>query len=157
ITGLFGGIFSALYIIFALRVVGLNPALLSVTIAFGGGGALLGSLIAQPLSRGMGAGPAIIATALASAAADMLIPLAPAGQVAGMTVLVISQILGDAFGVATLILAVSLRQSLLPASLLGLTGAAFQAAAGASAVAGALAGGVLGQAIGIRAALVVGA
>jgi predicted MFS family arabinose efflux permease len=157
ISGLFGGIFSALYIVFGLRVVGLSPALLGVTIAFGGGGALLGSLIAQPLARRIGIGPAIIGSALASSACAMLIPLAPAGPVGGMTVLVLAQILGDAVGVATLILAVSLRQSLLPPNLLGRTGAAFQAAAGASAVAGALGGGLLGQAFGIRTALVVAA
>jgi predicted MFS family arabinose efflux permease len=157
ITGLFGGIFSALYIVFALRVVGLSPALLGVTIAFGGGGALLGSLLAQPLARWIGMGPAIIASALASSAAAMLIPLAPAGAAPGMTVLVISQILGDCVGVAALILAVSLRQSVLPQALLGRTGAAFQAVAGASAVAGALGGGLLGQSLGIRAALIVAA
>jgi predicted MFS family arabinose efflux permease len=157
ITGLFGGIFSALYIVFCLKVVGLSPALLGVTIAFGGAGALIGSLIAQPLARRLGIGPAIIGAALASSASAMLIPLAPAGQVGGMTVLVIAQVLGDAVGVATLILAVSLRQSLLPANMLGRTGAAFQAAGGASAVLGALGGGLLGQTLGVRAALVVAA
>ena len=157
ITGLFGGIFSALYIVFALRVVGLNPALLGITIAFGGAGALLGSLIAQPLARRFGIGPAIIGTALASAAAAMLIPLAPAGAVPGMSVLIVSQILGDAVGTATLILAVSLRQGLLAPNLLGRTGAAFQAVGGGAAVAGALGGGLLGQAFGVRGALFVAA
>jgi Na+/melibiose symporter-like transporter len=157
ISGAFGGVFSALYIIFALRVLGLTPALLGITIAFGGGGALLGSLIAQPLARRFGIGPATIGTALASAAAAALIPLAPAGAVPGMTVLIISQILGDAVGTATLILAVSLRQGLLAPNLLGRTGAAFQAVGGGAAVAGALGGGLLGQAVGMRAALFVAA
>ncbi|HEV2531875.1 MFS transporter [Phenylobacterium sp.] len=157
ISGVFGGVFSALYIVFALRVVGLTPALLGITIAFGGGGALLGSLIAQPLAKRFGIGPAIIGTALASAAAAMLIPLAPAGAVPGMSVLIVSQILGDAVGTATLILAVSLRQGLLAPNLLGRTGAAFQAVAGAAAVAGALGGGLLGQALGVRAALFIAA
>jgi predicted MFS family arabinose efflux permease len=157
ITGIFGGIFSALYIVFALRVLGLTPALLGVTIAFGGGGSLLGSLLAQPLARRFGIGPATIGAALASSAFAMLIPLAPTGAVPAMIVLIIAQIFGDAVGTATLILAVSLRQGLLPPNLLGRTGAAFQAVGGGAAVLGALGGGLLGQAAGVRTALFVAA
>ncbi|MDB5444455.1 MAG: transporter, partial [Phenylobacterium sp.] len=137
-SSLFGGIFSALYIVFALRTLGLTPALLGVTIATGGAGALAGSLMAQPLARAIGAGPAILASALAASASALLIPLSPPGVLPAMTSLIAAQLLGDSFGVVTLILAVSLRQSRLPVELLGRTGAAFQAAAGAAAVAGAL-------------------
>jgi predicted MFS family arabinose efflux permease len=157
VSGLFGGIFQALYIVFALRTLGLTPALLGVTIACGGAGAFLGAVIAQPLARRLGLGPAILATAWASCASALLIPLAPGGPVGGMAALVAAQILGDAFGVCALILSVSLWQAQVPPSLLGRTGAAFQAAAGATAVAGALIGGLLGEALGIRAALLVAA
>lgn len=157
VSGLFGGVFSALYLVFALRTLGLSPALLGVAIACGGAGALLGSLIAQPLARGLGLGPAILATAGASAASALLIPLAPPGAVGGMAVLVASQILGDAFGVCVLILSVSLWQSQVPQARLGRVGAAFKAAAGGAAVAGALAGGGLGEALGVRTALFVAA
>jgi len=156
-SGLFGGIFSALYIVFALRTLGLAPALLGITIATGGVGALAGSLMAQPLARAIGTGPAILASALAAAASTLLIAFSPPGILPAMTSLIAAQLLGDSFGVVTLILAVSLRQSRLPGELLGRTGAAFQAAAGAAAVAGALAGGLLGQALGVRTALFVAA
>jgi MFS family permease len=156
-SGLFGGIFSALYIVFALRTLGLTPALLGITIATGGLGALAGSLMAQPLARAMGTGPAILASALAAAASTLLIALSPPGVLPAMTSLIGAQLLGDSFGVVTLILAVSLRQSRLPGELLGRTGAAFQAAAGAAGVAGALGGGLLGQALGVRTALFVAA
>ncbi|MDB5419512.1 MAG: hypothetical protein JWP50_2931 [Phenylobacterium sp.] len=156
-SSLFGGIFSALYIVFALRTLGLTPALLGITIATGGVGALAGSLMAQPLARAIGPGPAILASALAASASALLIPLSPPGVLPAMTSLIAAQLLGDSFGVVTLILAVSLRQSRLPGELLGRTGAAFQAAAGAAAVAGALGGGLLGQALGVRTALLVAA
>jgi len=155
ITGLFGGIFSALYILFVLRVVGLSPALLGLAIACGGVGAMLGSVLAEPLSKRIGIGPAIIGSALASSVSAMTICLAPHDPVWGMAVMVATQITGDAVGVTSLILAVSLRQSLIAPNLLGRTGAAFQAAGGGVALIGALAGGVLGQAIGIRAALFI--
>ena len=155
ITGLFGGIFSALYILFALRVVGLSPALMGIAIACGGVGALIGSMLAEPLARKIGIGPAIIGSALASSASATMICLAPHDPVWGMAVLVVTQITGDAVGVTSLILAVSLRQSLIAPSLLGRTGAAFQAAGGGVALIGALAGGLLGQAIGVRLALFI--
>ncbi|HEX3700454.1 MAG TPA: MFS transporter [Phenylobacterium sp.] len=156
-SGLFGGVFSALYIVFALRTLHLSPALLGFTIATGGGGALLGSLIARSMARALGVGPAIITAALASAASGFLISLAPGAPRPGMAVLVAAQILGDCFGVVSLILAVSARQALLPQALLGRTGAAFQAAMGGMAVAGALAGGLLGETLGVRAALALAA
>jgi hypothetical protein len=72
-----------------------------------------------------------------------------------MTALVVSQFLGDAFGVVPLILAVSLRQNLLPHSLLGRVGATFRASAGGMAVLGALVGGALGEALGLRQTLAI--
>lgn len=61
IHSLFGGIFGALYILFCLRVVGLNPALMGLTIAAGGVGALIGSATAGGLSKRLGIGPALLA------------------------------------------------------------------------------------------------
>jgi hypothetical protein len=72
-----------------------------------------------------------------------------------MACLVVSQFLGDAFGVVPLILATSLRQVVLPHSLLGRVGATFRVAGGGTAVAGALIGGALGQTLGLREALLI--
>jgi len=153
VGGLFGGFFGALYIAFVLRGLGLSPALLGLGIAAGGVGALAGSLLAQPMGRRLGVGPAICVAGALSALGTMIVLLAPRNPVGGMACLAVSQFLGDAFGVVPLILATSLRQIVLPQSLLGRVGATFRAAAGAAAVAGALAGGALGQAFGLRATL----
>jgi hypothetical protein len=150
ISGLFGGFFGALYIAFVLRDLGLGPILLGVGIAAGGLGALGGSLLAQPMARRLGVGPAICLASALSALGAMIVLLAPANPVGGMTALVISQLLGDAFGVVPLILATSLRQILLPQKMLGRVGATFRALAGGMAVIGALAGGMLGGAFGLR-------
>lgn len=156
-SGAFGGVFSALYVVFALRTLLLTPALLGLAIATGGAGALVGSLIAQPLAHRVGPGPALLTCAFVSVASALIIPLSPPGPAAGMSFLIISQILGDAFGTAALILSASLRQLLLPQRLLGRTGAAFQAIAGGAALIGALAGGILGQGLGVRSALLFAA
>ena len=153
--GLFGGFFSALYIAFVLRGLGLSPALLGLGIATGGVGALAGSMLAQPMARRFGVGPTICLSGALSALGVLVLLLAPPEPVAGMTALVVSQILGDAFGVIPLILAVSLRQSLLPNAVLGRVGATFSAVGGGAAVGGALIGGALGQALGLRETLIL--
>ena len=154
-SGLFGGFFSALYIAFVLRGLGLSPALLGLGIATGGVGALAGSMLAQPMARTLGVGPAICLSGALSALGVLILLLAPPEPVAAMTALVVSQFLGDAFGVVPLILAVSLRQSLLPNAVLGRVGATFSAMGGGAAVGGALIGGALGQALGLRETLIL--
>jgi predicted MFS family arabinose efflux permease len=153
--GLFGGFFSALYIAFVLRDLGLGTALMGLGIAAGGVGALAGSVVAQRMARWLGVGPAIAASGAVSALGTMLLLIAPHDRVSAMTALVVSQIIGDAFGVVPLILASSLRQSILPNAVLGRVGATFRAVAGAGAVVGALAGGGLGEVLGLRETLLL--
>jgi predicted MFS family arabinose efflux permease len=153
--GLFGGFFGALYIAFVLRGLGLSPALLGLGIATGGVGALAGSILAQPMARRFGVGPTICLSGALSALGTMILLLAPASPAPAMAALVVSQFLGDAFGVVPLILSASLRQTLLPQNLLGRVGATFRVVAGASALAGALVGGLLGGEIGLRQTLLI--
>ncbi|MBI1196444.1 MAG: MFS transporter [Phenylobacterium sp.] len=153
--GLFGGFFSALYIAYVLRDMGLGTALMGLGIAAGGVGALAGSMLAQTMARWLGVGPAISIAGVLSALGTMLILFAPHDRAGAMAALVVSQILGDAFGVVPLILASSLRQAVLPNEVLGRVGAVFRAAPGAGAVAGALAGGALGGVLGLRETLLV--
>lgn len=155
--GLFGGVFSALYVLFAVRTLGLTPAMLGLAIGAGGVGALAGAFIAPRLSRGLGQGRAIIVAVAGAALAVLITPFAPAAPVAGLAALVVSQVIGDALAVAGGVLTASLRQTLLPQAVLGRVAGAFHASAGAMAVIGALGGGLLGQAIGPRAALLIAA
>jgi MFS family permease len=157
VHSLFGGIFSALYIVFCLRVVGLSPGLMGLTIAAGGVGALVGAMWAGWMSRQLGVGPAILVALVMVLASVALIPLAPPDPARGMGVLVAAQLLGDSFGVTVAILAASLRQTVLPGAVLGRVGAAFKAMMGGLAVVGALAGGLLGEHLGVRGALAVAA
>jgi MFS family permease len=152
---LFGGFFAALYIAFVLRTLGLSPALLGLGIAAGGGGALVGALLAQPMARWLGVGPTICLTGVLSALGTMIVLVAPATRVGGTVMLVVSQIIGDVFGIIPLILVSSLRQTILPPNLLGRVGATFRVAGGGAAVVGALVGGALGQAFGMRETLLM--
>jgi predicted MFS family arabinose efflux permease len=155
--GLFGGFFSANYIIFCLRTVGLPTSLLGLTIAAGGVGALAGASVAGRMSRRLGLGPSILIAAALYGAALLLVPLAPSTPTVGMAVLVAAQLVGDAFAVAAIVLATSLRQTVLPIGMLGRVGALFRAASGGLMVVGALAGGLLGERLGVRPTLWIGA
>ncbi len=73
----FLGFISSLYIVFAIRVLGLNAALLGAVISIGGISSLCGALVAARLSRRFGAGRTLIASALVSGIAVLLMPLAP--------------------------------------------------------------------------------
>ena len=154
-NALFGGFFSALYVLFALRVVGLNTTLLGLTVACGGVGALAGAFMAPRLARVLGVGPAIAASAIVAAVSLFLVPLAPPNRTLGMACLIASQVLGDALWVTSGILAASLRQVLLPPAALGRVAATFQAVSGGLGVVGALVGGSLAGMIGVRPTLFV--
>jgi len=156
-NALFGAFFAALYVLFALKTLGLTPAMLGVTIAAGGVGGIAGAIVAPRLARLLGAGPAIMLAAAGAALFTLLIPLAPPRPYPGMAFLGAAQVFGDALAVAAAILAASLRQTLLPQAVLGRVAATFQAVGGGMAVVGALAGGVLGGLFGPRAALFIGA
>ncbi len=151
----FGSFFWPLYLAFGLRDLGLSPALMGVTIAMGGAGALFAALLSTTLSRRFGVGPTIVVCSFANAGFLALVPLAggPHGLAVGM--LMLAQFAGDAVAVAAIIPMISLRQAVLPGSILGRAVAVFSAASGAATVAGALIGGALGTAIGPRATLLI--
>lgn len=153
--GLFGGVFGALYVLFALKTLLLPPAMLGIAIAAGGVGALIGSFVGPWVGRRMGPGPTILAAMTALGLALLITPFAPAGPPSALVALICSQILGDMFAVSGFIQAGSLRQAILPQAVLGRVGGAFHAAAGGTAVIGALGGGLLGQVIGPRQALLI--
>ncbi len=153
IQSLFGGVFSALYLVFAIRGVGLSPGVLGLTIAVGGIGALIGAAIGPWLARRLGMGRAAAMTTLGWGLGLVFIPIAHGPPVAGTAYLMASQLVGDAFGTAALVGLTSLRQVRLPPEIMGRAGAALAAGGGAMTIIGALAGGALASMIGMRAGM----
>ena len=154
---LFGAFFSALYMIYGLKVLALSPALLGLCIALGGVGALFGAGLSSFLCRTLGVGRTIVLCGFASGVLALLIPLASGPLWLRAAILMLTQFGGDAVAVAAIIPMTSLRQSLLPQAMLGRTAAVFSAAAGATAILGALTGGLLGGWIGVRPTLFLAA
>ncbi len=150
IGGLFGGAFSALYILFALRTLHLPTAILGLGIATGGLGSLAATALAIPVGKQLGFGPAICLTGILSALGTLIFTLAPATPTGASVALFVSQFTGDFFGTIPLILGASLQQSLMPHHVLGRVGATFRVVAGIVGIVGALVSGALAQTIGAR-------
>lgn len=108
------GFFFATLMVFLLRVLELNPAVIGVVISVGGASALLGSLTARPLAKLIGYGPALVTGFCISVLGLLMLIPAAAFKAWAIPFLVAQQFLGD-FGIMMFtILAVSLQQKLLP-------------------------------------------
>jgi MFS family permease len=141
---------ASLYTLFALSFLGLSPAELGVTIGFGGVGGLAGAALAAAAAQRFGPRRTLISALVVGAAAQVLIPLAPASPVVAMTFLIAAQVIGDGALTVYLINETTLRQRLLPTEALGRAAATWQVATGLLTPAGALAGAALSETIGMR-------
>jgi predicted MFS family arabinose efflux permease len=151
----FGGFFAALYSLYVLRTVELSATLLGLLIGAGGIGALIGSFAAGRVSHRLGTGRTLIATAAISSALNLLVPLAQGPAWLSILLLLVSQLIGDFFGVIYDILEMSVRQSTTPDGMLGRVNASFDFVAQGVGTMGIFVGGLLGSGIGTRWALLV--
>jgi hypothetical protein len=153
-----GGFFSALYAPFCLRALGLPTSTFGIVIAMGGVGALGGAMLARSLARVLGVGRTLIATATLSLAFSLFIPIAGLGAPRSITIgfLVLHQLFGDGFAVAYVILAVTLRQTVLPRGVLGRANAAIHVSTTGMLVVSAVIAGILASLVGIRTAMWIG-
>jgi hypothetical protein len=154
-VGLSNGFFMALYMLLALRVMGLSPAVVGLVVSVGGLSSFLGASAVPYLSRRIALLP-LMAVALAlGQGADFLIAAAPSAGRFGVLLLVLQQFLGDGFCTIYAIHAVSVRQRLLEPSLLARGNGAFEVAAGVALPIGALIAGVAADHFGVQHAILL--
>lgn len=147
----FGGVLAVL-VLYARRILHLGPVgygLLSMAFAVGG---VLGSLVAPRLGRRLGMRWTLLVTMLGSALALTTAGLADGWRTAGC-----ATVGYGALSMAWNVLAVSLRQDLVPEQLLGRVGMAYQMVANGGIAVGAALAGVLAHGYGLRAPFLVGA
>jgi MFS family permease len=150
------GFFFGLYMLFALRDLGLSASLVGVIISMGGVSALGGALLARTLSRWLGFGPAIVVTfAGGMVGSALLLPAAFFPQY-GAPLLFVQQLLSDGAFMAHMILATSLRQKLLPESEIARANGLFQAIGGFGMLVTTLAAGLIAEAVGVRTGVMIG-
>jgi len=169
----FHGFSGTLYLLFAIDVLRLRPAVLGIVIATGGVGAMAGAFLAQRLERRVPLGPTFLATSALYGLILFLVPLAgmatappPAGSPAGAAsaggwpaaaMLIAVQLIGDLVFTVYSINEVSLRQRVAPPDLLGRINAGMQLLARGVYPLGALIGGYLGERLGVRPTLALAA
>ncbi len=151
------GFFFATFALFMLRDLGMTPTLMGVIISVGGASALAGSLVAQPLSRALGYGPAIVAAFAASVAGLLMLIPAAAFKEWAVLFMVLQQLLGDAGIMVFTILAVSLQQRLLPEDQLARANGFNQVVNGLAMTASILAAGWVAETVGVSNTVIIGA
>ncbi len=140
-----GGFFFALYMVVTIDLLALSPAMVGLVIGFGGLGSFIGAVAAGPFQRRLGLFRAIVLTLLIGKLWDFAVPLSLVFPDWAVALLISAQLVGDGFVTVSMILALSLRQQVLPENRLGRANATFHLAEGAALVAGALAAGALVQ------------
>lgn len=157
VSALLNGVFASLYTVFALKTLGLSAATLGLVISVGGIGALSGALLAARFSRRLGLGRALIVCMAGSRVAGLLIPIARGPEWLAVSCLVGHQLVGDAMLIGYYVLAISLRQTILPSDTLGRANATFHVSAGLLLPVGALLAGSIASATDVRTALWISA
>lgn len=153
ITNFFAAILNSLFVLYAVRVLGITPAGIGIIFLVGSVGGLCGALVAGRASRWLGLGRAILLGMLLIATGYAVLPLAsgtPAVTIPLLTVGSVIGAVGDSFYNVNV---VSLRQSLIPDRLLGRVSASSRFIIWGAQPFGALLGGVLGERVGLRPAL----
>ncbi|MEK6320409.1 MAG: MFS transporter [Acidobacteriota bacterium] len=148
-----GGAFGAMYMLFAVRDLGLSPSAAGVIAGCGGLGSLAGSVLAGPALRRLGAKATLIVGFALGGAFQGLVPLAHGTALAAGLFLLGAQVIGDGLMTMAFINDVSLRQALVPDRLLGRVSATAEVLGVVAMPVGALAGGIIGQLASPRAAL----
>ena len=147
------GAMGTLYVLYAIRSLGLPPAALGLAIAAGGAGAMLGATFGPRIGRLLGLGRTFIVSIAIVVCSQTLIVLAHGPVSLAMAFLVAQQLMGDTAFATFNIHEVALRQSVAPGAVLGRVNAAMQLLTRGIYPLGALVAGVLAQNIGVRATL----
>ena len=144
----------AVYLVYAVRSLGLSPAAIGIIFSLGNVGWLAGALVAGRVSTKLGVGRALILSGAVAAPALMLVPLAP--QSAPIPFLIAAGVLSSFGLVIWRIAQVSLRQAITPDHMLGRVNAVSRFMMWGTIPLGTLLGGALGSTIGLRETLWIG-
>ena len=157
IAHVFGSFYGVLYSLYLLQELHLDPFLLGIVISAGGVGSLVGSLFASRVIGALGIGPAIIWTAIGSAALGVLTPLAQGPLFLATLMVFLPQLIGDGLQTIEGVGEISIVQGLVPDQVLGRTNATLEVIShGVGYPIGALIAAGIAETIGVRGAIAIG-
>ncbi len=153
---LFAYMASAVYILYATYTLHISPAILGIIFTVGGVGAIPGAVINKWVTERFGIGSTLIVVLFIYGCSWLLIPLATGSQAIVIAILIISQFLNGLTFVIWNINQLSLRQTLVPDTLLGRVNASYRFLVWGAIPIGSLIGGILGTVLGLRITLFIG-
>jgi MFS family permease len=154
-SNLFSNVAFAVFLIFAVRQLGLSAGLIGVVLSLGSAGALAGAVTARRISDRFGIGPTTIAVGALWGPSLLVVALAPSGN-AAIPFLVGAQVVGGFAIVVYNIVQVSYRQAICPPRLQGRMNSVMRFVVWGTIPIGALIGGALGSWLGLRETIAVG-
>jgi MFS family permease len=146
----FNYMFSALFVLYAIRALNVRPAMLGAVLGAGAAGAVVGSMITGSLTRRLGVGPSYILGCVLFPLPLVLVPAA-AGPMATVLALLFAARFGSGLGVMILDITYgAISAAIVPPRLRARVSGAFTVVNYGVRPIGSLVGGVLGAAIGLR-------
>jgi len=142
--------FAPLYVLYAVRELGIAPGPLGLIIALGGISALVGARYAEAAGRRIRMRRLLMGLILAYGLVLAFIPLAGGAFWTAAILLCVSQLLGDGIWVIFFTNATTLRQTVTPEALRGREGGTFHLLTGGLGLVAALVAGTAADMIGIR-------
>lgn len=145
------------YVLYAMREIGVTPDVLGIMYAVGGVGLLLGAMVANRVTNRFGMGPTLVWSGITASCGGPLLALVHDEKLLAILFMAAGQFILS-FGSCIFSIAfVSLRQSIVPDRFMGrVSGVTRFASYGAYSI-GAIAGGYLGSTFGLRSTLAIGA
>jgi MFS family permease len=156
-THLMWGVFTTVYLLFAVRDLGLSPGAIGIIAGLGGLGSFLGAALAPRINRRLGVGRTILLGLAGIAFGNALIPLAPSGALLVAAALLIGQqLIGDSSGTIADVIETSLTQSIVEGRVLGRVNATIGTVTSLLQLAGTVLGALIAEMLGLRAAMAFG-
>jgi MFS family permease len=150
VINFFNMMFSALFMLYAVRVLHLRADVLGIVLGIGACGGFLGSILTKSLSRRTGLGWACVAGCLAFTAPLALVPLASFARGGAVLALLFGAEFVSGFGVMLLDISVgAIFAEVIPDTLRSRVTGAFQAINFGTRPPGAMLGGILGTELGL--------
>ena len=155
-SNLFFSLGFAVFLVFAVRELGLSPGVIGIVFSVGAAGSLVAALTAMRVSRRFGIGPTTIGVTMLQGPTVLAMAFAPAGNEA-LAVLIPAQLVAGYLLVTYNIVQVSYRQAICPTRLQGRMNSAMRFIVWGTIPLGSLTGGALASLIGLRETIAIGA